>query len=125
MGARALYTDWKNVYQREPTERERLRGKAPTTQFGPHVRAVGDFALSPPVLHKRKGAWERNNGVHQDRLVKKLRRQEIQSYEATNEYLEAEYLAEHNQRFARESGSSGELSRSGTERSETEEKSSG
>jgi len=42
---------------------------------------------------------ERNNGVHQDRLVKKLRRQGIQSYEATNEYLEAEYLAEHNQRL--------------------------
>ena len=45
---------------------------------------------------------ERNNGVHQDRLVKKLRRQGIQSYEATNEYLEAAYLPEHNQRFARE-----------------------
>jgi hypothetical protein len=45
---------------------------------------------------------ERNNGVHQDRLVKKLRRQRIQSYEAGNEYLEAEYLPEHNRRFARE-----------------------
>ena len=42
------------------------------------------------------------NGVHQDRLVKKLRRQGIQRYEATNEYLEGEYLAEHNRRFARE-----------------------
>jgi transposase len=31
---RALYTDWKNVYKRQPTEGERLRGKAPTTQFG-------------------------------------------------------------------------------------------
>jgi hypothetical protein len=45
---------------------------------------------------------ERNNGVHQDRLVKKLRRQGIASYEAANEYMEAEYLAEHNRRFARE-----------------------
>jgi len=34
--------------------------------------------------------------------VKKLRRQGIQSYEATNAYLEAEYLPAHNQRFARE-----------------------
>jgi tRNA G18 (ribose-2'-O)-methylase SpoU len=42
-----------------------------------------------------------NNGVHQDRLVKKLRRKGIQSYEATNEYLEADYLPEHHQRFAR------------------------
>jgi hypothetical protein len=31
---RAWYTDWKNVYKREPTERERLRGKVATTQFG-------------------------------------------------------------------------------------------
>jgi hypothetical protein len=29
-----LYTNWKNVYKRPPTERERLRGKAPTTHFG-------------------------------------------------------------------------------------------
>ncbi|MGA2133146.1 MAG: hypothetical protein ABSH50_12695 [Bryobacteraceae bacterium] len=48
-----------------------------------------------------KGRVERNHGTHQDRLVKKLRRKKIQSYEAANEYLEAEYLAEHNQRFAR------------------------
>ena len=56
------------------------------------------IAASSP---QAKARVERNNGVHQDRLVKKLRRQEIQSYEATNEYLEAEYLAEHNRRFAR------------------------
>ena len=57
------------------------------------------IAASSP---QAKGRVERNNGVHQDRLVKKLRRQGIESYEATNEYLEAEYLPEHNQRFARE-----------------------
>jgi len=56
------------------------------------------IAASSP---QAKGRVERNNGVHQDRLVKKLRRQGIQSYEAANEYLEAEYLAEHNRRFAR------------------------
>jgi hypothetical protein len=57
------------------------------------------IAASSPLA---KGRVERHNGVHQDRLVKKLRRQGIQSYAATNEYLEAEYLAEHNQRFSRE-----------------------
>ncbi|HEY2546825.1 MAG TPA: ISNCY family transposase [Candidatus Acidoferrum sp.] len=98
---RALYTDWKNVYKREPTERERLRGKAPTTQFGRMCERleIRIIAASSP---QAKGRVERNNGVHQDRLVKKLRRQGIQSYAATNEYLEAEYLAEHNQRFSRE-----------------------
>ena len=98
---RALYTDWKNVYKRQPTEGERLRGKAPTTQFGRMCERleIRIIAASSP---QAKGRVERNNGVHQDRLVKKLRRQGIQSYEATNEYLEAEYLPEHNQRFARE-----------------------
>ena len=98
---RALYTDWKNVYKRQPTELERLRGKAPTTQFGRMCERleIRIIAASSP---QAKGRVERNNGVHQDRLVKKLRRQGIQSYEATNEYLEAEYLPEHNQRFARE-----------------------
>jgi transposase len=98
---RALYTDWKNVYKRAPTERERLRGKAPTTQFGRMCERleISIIAASSP---QAKGRVERNNGVHQDRLVKKLRRQGIQSYEATNEYLEADYLPEHNRRFARE-----------------------
>jgi hypothetical protein len=57
------------------------------------------IAASSP---QAKGRVERNNGVHQDRLVKKLRRQGIASYEAANEYMEREYLAEHNRRFARE-----------------------
>jgi hypothetical protein len=98
---RALYTDWKNVYKREPTEKERLRGKAPTTQFGRMCERLGIriIAASSP---QAKGRVERNNGVHQDRLVKKLRRQGIARYEAANEYMEGEYLAEHNRRFARE-----------------------
>ncbi len=44
---------------------------------------------------------ERIHGVHQDRLIKKLRRKKITSYEAANEYLETQYLPEHNRRFAR------------------------
>src|SRR5260370_357401 len=98
---RALYTDWKNVYKREPTEKERLRGKAPTTQFGGMCERleIRIIAASSP---QAKGRVERNNGVHQDRLVKKLRRQGIASYEAANEYMEGEYIAEHNRRFARE-----------------------
>jgi len=34
------------------------------------------------------------------RLVKKLRRKQMASYEAANQYLEQEYLPQHNQRFA-------------------------
>jgi transposase len=98
---RALYTDWKNVYKRQPTEAERQRGAAPTTQFGRMCERleIEIIAASSP---QAKGRVERSNGVHQDRLVKKLRRQGIASYEAANEYLESEYLPEHNRRFARE-----------------------
>jgi hypothetical protein len=41
------------------------------------------------------------HGTHQDRLVKKLRRQNIATHAEANVYLEAEYLPEHNRRFAR------------------------
>jgi hypothetical protein len=96
----ALYTDWKNVYKRKATSAEQLRGKVPITQFGRMCQKLGIriIAASSP---QAKGRVERIHGVHQDRLIKKLRRRKIDSYEATNEYLEKEYLPEHNRRFAR------------------------
>jgi hypothetical protein len=97
---RALYTDWKNVYKRKATPREQLRGEVPATQFGCMCQRLGIriIAASSP---QAKGRVERNHGTHQDRLIKKLRRKKIDSYEAANQYLEKEYLPEHNQRFAR------------------------
>jgi hypothetical protein len=95
-----LYTDWKNVYKVAPTPQQELRGEEPLTQFGRMcarlgIRIVG--AHSPQA----KGRVERNNGVHQDRLVKKLRRQEIHQDDAANAYLETHYLPALNQRFAK------------------------
>lgn len=96
----ALYTDWKNVYKRQPTEAERLRGEVPLTQFGRMCQRlrIEIIAASSP---QAKGRVERNHGTHQDRLVKKLRRKGLTSHAAVNEYLEREYLPEHNRRFAR------------------------
>jgi hypothetical protein len=88
---RALYTDWKNVYLRTATEAERRAG----------------------------GRVERAYGTHQDRLIKKVRRKGIDSYEAANEYPEKEYLPARNRRFAVSSSSAGGLSRSQADRSET------
>ena len=95
----ALYTDWKNVYVREPSEKELLRGEVPVTQFGRMCERLGIriIAASSP---EAKGRVERNHGTHQDRLVKKLRLKKISRYEAANEYLEKQYLPEHNRRFA-------------------------
>ena len=96
----ALYVDWKNLYKRPATPREQLRGEEPMTQFGRMCAKLGIelIAASSP---QAKGRIERIHGTHQDRLVKKLRRKQIVSHEAANVYLERDYLAEHNRRFAR------------------------
>jgi len=97
---RALYTDWKNVYRRKATPGEQLRGEVPVTQFAGMCQKLGIriIAASSP---QAKGRVERNHGTQQDRLIKKLRRRGISSYEAANQYLEQEYLPQHNRRFAR------------------------
>ena len=96
----ALYVDWKNLYKRLATPQERLRGEEPITQFGRMCRKLGIelIAASSP---QAKGRVERMHGTHQDRLVKKLRRQQIRSHADANRYLESEYLPEHNRRFRR------------------------
>ena len=96
----ALYTDWKNVYVKEPTAKQRLRGEEPLTQFGAMCSRLGIriIAASSP---QAKGRVERNHGTHQDRLIKKMRRKKICTQAEANEFLEREYLAEHNRRFAR------------------------
>jgi hypothetical protein len=95
----ALYTDWKNVYVREPTDKELLRGEVPVTQFGAMCQRLGIriIAASSP---QAKGRVERNHGTHQDRMVKKMRRKKIATYDEANAFLKQEYLPEHNRRFA-------------------------
>src|SRR5215470_17563822 len=97
---RALYTDWKNVYVRAASSAEQLRGEVPVTQFGRMCQKLGIriIAASSP---QAKGRVERNHGTHQDRLIKKLRRKNICSYEAATQFLVETYLAEHNQRYCR------------------------
>ena len=96
----ALYVDWKNLYKRPATVKEQLRGEEPITQFGRMCKKLGIeiIAANSP---QAKGRIERIHGIHQDRLVKKLRRKEISSYEQANVFLKNEYLPEHNRRFAR------------------------
>lgn len=97
----ALYTDWKNVYVRKPTEAELAAGEVPLTQFG-RMCATLNLRIIAAHSPQAKGRVERGNGTHQDRLIKKLRRRRVGDYRAANAYLDAEYLAGHNARFARE-----------------------
>ena len=100
----ALYTDWKNVYVRPPTEEERLTQAEPLTQFGRMCAHLG-IRIIPASSPPAKGRIERHHGTHQDRLVKKLRRKGIVAIDAANAFLKAEYWAAHNQRFARAAAS--------------------
>jgi Helix-turn-helix domain len=94
----ALYADWKNVYQREPTEAERLAGEVPLTQFGRMCQELGTKTI-PANSPQAKGRVERNHGTQQDRLIKKMRLKGIRAMAAANRYLRQEYLPDHNRRF--------------------------
>jgi transposase len=97
---RALYTDWKNVYVRPPNQEERATGAEPLTQFGRMCARLG-IRIIPASSPQAKGRIERHHGTHQDRLVKKLRRQRIADVVAANAFLAVEYWPDHNARFAR------------------------
>src|SRR5260370_19642615 len=96
----ALYTDWKNVYVREPTEKELLHGRVAVTQFGRMCQKL-DIKIIAANSPQAKGRVERGNGTHQDRLIKKMGRKKIGTHEEANRFLREEYLAGHNARFAR------------------------
>lgn len=97
---RALYTDWKNIYKRAPTSQERNLGAESHTPFGLMCRKLG-IRIIGAGSPQAKGRVERSNGVHQDRLIKKMRRLGIEDDIAANEYVTATYLPRHNARFAR------------------------
>ena len=69
------------------------------TQVG---RMLGELDIEQILAYspQAKGRVERTFGTHQDRLVKKLRQRGISTIQAANEYLEREYWAEHNRKFA-------------------------
>jgi transposase len=96
---RALYTDWKNVYLRSPTNNELARGEAPLTHFGRMCTKLG-IQLIGASSPQAKGRVERGHGTHQDRLIKKLRVQQLSDVAAANAYVDRTYLPAHNARFA-------------------------
>jgi hypothetical protein len=96
---RALYTDWKSVYQRAPSLGERLRGEPAVSRFGRMGATLG-IQLIGAASPQAKGRVERGHGTHQDRLIKKMRLLGIGGVAAANRYLEQTYLPAHNDRFA-------------------------
>lgn len=95
---RALYTDWKNVYKREPTSQEEAVGAEGHTQFGRMCAKLGIQIIAADTP-QAKGRVERSNGTQQDRLIKKMRLLGIADDAAANAYVDSKYLPQHNARF--------------------------
>jgi len=96
---RALYVDWKNVYHVKPTERQQEAGEETQAQFQRICARLG-IELIGANSAQAKGRVERSHGIHQDRLIKKMRLQKISDYRTANRYLEETYMPEHNGKFA-------------------------
>lgn len=98
---RSLYVDKDAVYitNREPTIQEELAGKKPMTQFGRAAQKLG-IRIIPAHSPQAKGRVERKNGVYQDRLVKELRLEGVETIEGGNRILSGIFLDDLNKRFA-------------------------
>ena len=85
---RFLYTDGKSVFvpSDKDEEKARLEGRENLTQFGRSCRKLG-IRIIRARSPQAKGRVERSNGVYQDRLVKELRLEGVNSIEAANAVL--------------------------------------
>jgi hypothetical protein len=98
----SLYVDRDSIYRCEgqPSIEEQMAGKAPQTQFGRAMEALGIkliLAHSPQA----KGRVERMNGTLQDRLVKEMRLAGVKDIAGANRLLDGKYLREFNRKFER------------------------
>jgi transposase len=91
----SLYTDHGSVYGTTADQEITQLGRA-LHQLDIHLIQAG----SPQA----KGRVERANRTHQDRLIKAMRREGIATIDDGNAFLDRQYLAEHNARFAIDEG---------------------
>ena len=97
----ALYVDRDSIYEttRDSTVDEALADEGPLTQFGRAMKELG-VELILGQAPQAKGRVERQHTPRlQDRLVKPMRLKKISTLISANQYLEAEYLDELNERF--------------------------
>jgi hypothetical protein len=97
----SLYVDCDSIYvvNRQATIAEQLRDMQPQTQFD---RAMEELDIEVILARspQAKGRVERLFKTLQDRLVKEMRLRGISTLEEANRYLDEEYLAVHNDKFA-------------------------
>ena len=99
----SLYCDKKNAFvlTREPTDAELLKGILnPKSHFGRACEKLGIEVIAANST-QAKGRVERNHGVDQDRLIKALRLENINTVDEANKYLLEIYLPKMNEKFSR------------------------
>lgn len=103
---KSLYLDRASVYvtRRKPTVEEQLAGQEPATAFGRVCQKL-DIKLIVAGSPQAKGRIERSHRVYQDRLVKLIGLEGLESFEQVNVRLES-FDEDLNQRFAVEPASS-------------------
>jgi transposase len=97
----ALYTDKKNVYVADEKVRARAaeEGAEVLTQFGRACKTLG-IRIITAHSPQAKGRVERSHGTYQDRVVKELRLEAIDTTEGANKFFEGGYLKKLNEKFA-------------------------
>jgi hypothetical protein len=107
----SLYVDKHSTYKtsREPSLDELLRGQEAETQF---ERACRELSIQVIHAHspQAKGRIERSFATLQDRLIKEMRLEGIETKEEANEFLKT-YLPLYNKRFGKEPFKQGNLHR--------------
>jgi transposase len=98
-----VYTDRAGMFMVPPRAKESAQQRQESdrlTQIGRGLRELG-IGWIPAYSPQAKGRVERSFGTDQDRLVKHLRLAKVKTLQDANQFLEAEYWPEWNERFAR------------------------
>jgi hypothetical protein len=98
-----VYTDRAAMFMVTPRSKESAQQRQESdrlTQIGRGLRELG-IGWIPAYSPQAKGRVERSFGTDQDRLVKQLRLAKVKTMQDANQFLEAEYWPEWNERFAR------------------------
>ena len=98
-----VYTDRAGMFMVAPRSQEGAQQRQEAdrlTQIGRGLRELG-IGWIPAYSPQAKGRVERSFGTDQDRLVKHLRLAKVKTMQDANQFLEAEYWPEWNERFAR------------------------
>jgi hypothetical protein len=93
----SLYVDKHRIFR---IGKEEVKNGTGTTHFGRVLKEL-DIELICANSPQAKGRVERKNGVFQDRLIKEMRLEEIDTIDEANEFL-PRYLERHNKQFGKE-----------------------